>query len=149
MIFQLLLSGAYAKSRSILLLRLPASKRLCVHKELGGDRTRTADPDWTKGCPIPYGVMLNHKTGGAGRGVCCCLETGWASVSWLVVSNCVEYQICFFFFPSTLFFYLLLRCPYINLQVLPLFKLLLLLFSQSFHFILGKGEQRALCCLVA
>ena len=31
------------------------------HKELGGDRTRTADLNWSKGCSIPY-MMLCKKT---------------------------------------------------------------------------------------
>jgi len=31
-----------------------------------GDRARTDDPHWPKGCPIPYRVTWNNKTGGAG-----------------------------------------------------------------------------------
>lgn len=34
------------------------------NKELGGDRTRTADLNWPRGCPTPYGVMWNYETGG-------------------------------------------------------------------------------------
>jgi len=34
-----------------------------VHKELGGDRTRRADPKRPKVHSISYGTMLNNKTG--------------------------------------------------------------------------------------
>jgi len=30
---------------------------------LRGDKTRMADPDWPKGCPLPYGVMLSSTSG--------------------------------------------------------------------------------------
>lgn len=33
----------------------PTRRRLGVHKELGEDRTRTADPHWPKGCTHPKG----------------------------------------------------------------------------------------------
>jgi len=39
-------------------------RRLGVHKMLRGDRTRTAEPDWPKRCPIPYGIKLYNRTGG-------------------------------------------------------------------------------------
>lgn len=39
-------------------------RRLGEHKELGGDSTRTADPDCPKGYSISCGVMPNNKTGG-------------------------------------------------------------------------------------
>jgi len=39
-------------------------RRLEVHKDLGGDRTRTADPNWPKGHPISYGVTLNNESWG-------------------------------------------------------------------------------------
>ncbi|KAK4819924.1 hypothetical protein QYF61_015299 [Mycteria americana] len=35
-----------------------------VHKKLGGGTARTADPNWPKGCSIPYDVMLSIETGG-------------------------------------------------------------------------------------
>lgn len=41
----------------------PDSEGLGVHKELAGDRNRTADPDLPKGYSIPCGVMQNNKTG--------------------------------------------------------------------------------------
>jgi len=56
--FLLLLSRAYTESRPFLLLTPPA-RRLGVHKKLGGDTARTADPSWPKGCPTPFDVMLN------------------------------------------------------------------------------------------
>ncbi|XP_066841412.1 uncharacterized protein [Anser cygnoides] len=45
----------FSASRSV----LPAS-RLGVQQELGGDRPRTADPNWPKGYSIPSDVMLNN-----------------------------------------------------------------------------------------
>jgi len=30
-----------------------------VHKKLGGDRTKTADPNWPKGFSIPYNIIWN------------------------------------------------------------------------------------------
>lgn len=33
-----------------------------MHKELEGDRVRTAGPGWTKGCLTPEGVVLNNKS---------------------------------------------------------------------------------------
>ncbi|KAK4818522.1 hypothetical protein QYF61_014358 [Mycteria americana] len=52
-----------------------------VHKKLGGDTARTADPNYPKGCSIPYDIMLSIETvgswlGGSNR----CSGTGWASV---------------------------------------------------------------------
>jgi len=41
---------------------LPA-KSLGMHKELGGDRTGTADPNWPKECSIPFHIMLHNKSG--------------------------------------------------------------------------------------
>ena len=36
-------------------------RRLRVHQKLWGDTTRTGDPDWTKGYPIPYNIMISNK----------------------------------------------------------------------------------------
>lgn len=46
---------------------LPAS-RLGVHKELGRDTTMTADPNWPRGYPTPYGITLNNKKRGSQPG---------------------------------------------------------------------------------
>jgi len=51
-----------------------------VHKELAGDRTRTADPNWPKGHPAPYGIMLSNKTRGVDWEGCNYSRTGWASI---------------------------------------------------------------------
>lgn len=65
LMFQFLLSSACSKSRTFSAFHtaLPAH-RLGVHKRLGGDATKTADPNWTKGYSIPYDIILNTKTGG-------------------------------------------------------------------------------------
>lgn len=39
-----------------------------MHKMLGGDTTRIADPNWPKTYPILYEVMLSNKSWGKGRG---------------------------------------------------------------------------------
>ncbi|KAK4828920.1 hypothetical protein QYF61_001541 [Mycteria americana] len=58
------------------------ARRLEVHKKLGGDTARTADPKWPKGYSIPYDVMLNKKTGGSWLGEQGhCSGTGWALIS--------------------------------------------------------------------
>jgi len=54
----------------------PASEELGVHRELGGGRTRTADPNWPKRCPKPCGVMLGSGTGRAGWGDA--VAQGWS-----------------------------------------------------------------------
>lgn len=36
---------------------VPPARRLGVHKDLGGDTTRTVDPNGPKGCPTPCGLM--------------------------------------------------------------------------------------------
>jgi len=41
-----------------------AREELRANRELGGDRTGTADPEWPKGCPMPCGVMLSNKRWG-------------------------------------------------------------------------------------
>jgi len=47
----------------------PASEELEAHKELGKDRTRTTDPNWPEGHPIPYGARLSNESWGReGRG---------------------------------------------------------------------------------
>lgn len=44
------------------------ANKLSVHKKMGGDSTRTADPYWPKECPMPYCIMLNDiKQGNEGR----------------------------------------------------------------------------------
>lgn len=35
-------------------------------KELEGDRTGAADPNWPGGCPMPCGEVLSNRAGGAG-----------------------------------------------------------------------------------
>lgn len=39
----------------------PVSKRALGHKELGGDRTRTADQKWPKGYSIPCETNLKNS----------------------------------------------------------------------------------------
>lgn len=49
------------------LLVLPTVRGLKVQRELGWDRTWTADPYESKEYSITYGETLNNKTGGAGQ----------------------------------------------------------------------------------
>lgn len=100
------------------LLVLPPVRGLKVHKELGRDRTWTADPDWPKGYSITYGVMLNNKTRGTGQGVgCCCSGTSSVVHQSAVVSNCF----CLLFFV-----FLPFLCPYLYPLVLALYNILLI-----------------------
>ena len=46
----------------------PPASRLGVHKWLGGDTGRTADPNWPKGCPVPYDIMHSNKPWGKKKG---------------------------------------------------------------------------------
>jgi len=46
---------------------IPPASGLGVHEKLGGDTVGTADPDWPKGHPVPYGVMLGIKAAGRRR----------------------------------------------------------------------------------
>lgn len=32
-------------------------------EKLGGDTATAVDPNWPKGCSVPYDVMLNNRTG--------------------------------------------------------------------------------------
>lgn len=38
-----------------------------MYKKMGEDTARTADSNWPKGHSIPYGIMLNNKTGKVGQ----------------------------------------------------------------------------------
>lgn len=35
-----------------------------VHKHLGGDRSRIADPSWPKACSTPYAITLSSESCG-------------------------------------------------------------------------------------
>jgi len=65
--FSLLLSSAYTESRPFLLLTPPVGG-LGVHKKLGGDTSGTADPNWPKGYPTPYDVILSNNQLGKEEG---------------------------------------------------------------------------------
>lgn len=67
-----------------------------MHKERAGDRTRTADLSWPKGCSIPCSVMWNNKTGGSWLGG---PAAAWGQAEqWVVgAENCVVcYLLCSF-----------------------------------------------------
>lgn len=51
-------------SQPLRVTALPAAG-LGVHQEVRGDRAITADTVWPRVCPIPYGLMMSNKTGGA------------------------------------------------------------------------------------
>ena len=64
-----------AKDFSVSCAALPA-RRLGVHKELGGDRTRTSDPGWPR--EVPHHVVLRWtiKMRELAREGCCCWRSG-------------------------------------------------------------------------
>lgn len=53
------------------LCMLLCQRRARSHKELGGNRMKTADSNWPKGHRMPSIVMLCHKTGEIGQRGCC------------------------------------------------------------------------------
>ncbi|KAK4823531.1 hypothetical protein QYF61_003040 [Mycteria americana] len=58
--------------------------KFIVHKKLGGDTARTADPNWPKGYSIPYGIMRSIETGRSWPGHSDrCSGTGCASYRFL------------------------------------------------------------------
>lgn len=75
-------------------------RRLRLHKKLGQDVARTADPNWLKGYSIPYGIMHCNKIAGSDpEGYHLPLFRGWLdTISLLVVSNC-SLVLCIHFFP--------------------------------------------------
>ena len=87
-------------------------RNLGVHRELGGDTARTADPNWPKGCPIACGAMWDKNIGGlageatvaerqGGHQVACgdhhCESTSWLTVFSLDNQNFPCY--CLFLLP--------------------------------------------------
>ena len=42
----------------------PPARRPGVHRGLGGDTARTADPSWPKGHPMPYDAVLSNNSWG-------------------------------------------------------------------------------------
>ena len=84
----LVLRSTYTKSGFFISSHCPASEELGMHKVAGGDRKRRADPNWPKGCPVPYGIMLNNKTVRVGQRNQLLLGV-WLGISLWVVSNCM------------------------------------------------------------
>lgn len=83
--FWLLLSSAAQSKRDFSFLCSPVARRLGVHKDMGGDTNRTADPNLPNGYPMPQDIVLSHNSSGkegerAGRDVCSngiCLPNKW------------------------------------------------------------------------
>lgn len=85
LMFQLLLSSAYARSRTFKLCT-PSSKQAQIAKKLGGNRDRTTDPDWQKGYLMPYAPCSAYKLG---RKLALGPWLGnWLGISPIVVRNC-------------------------------------------------------------
>lgn len=97
-----------------------------MHKELGGDRLRTTDPDRRNRCSIPYIIMMNNKTGGGSQDSDCCPRTGWASISgWCTIVFCIihfAYHFTITVIPILSSFSVLLICLYLNSRVLTFFS---------------------------
>lgn len=110
----------------------PACKELLVHKELPGDRIRTADADWPRDIQhhmvLGWAIKLEELTGRAE------LLKDWLGINWQVVSSCIVHCLfCAFFLfllsfassPRPFFFSFLFNCPYLSPLVLALFFLML------------------------
>jgi len=100
-------------------------RRLEVHKDLGGDRTRTANPKGPGGYPAAYSIKLNNKTGRVSCGAAATRElTGHQSVGWWAIVLCITHFvysiitiiIIVVIIPS---FSVLLNCLYLNPWVFP------------------------------
>ena len=59
-------------------------------EDLEWNSTRITDPDCPKGCPVPGGVLLNYKTGGAGEGADIMPGTGGHQLVGGEQSHCVS-----------------------------------------------------------
>lgn len=78
----LLLSSAVQSQGRLSFSASTAAEGAGGHKELGGNRTRTAALNWPKGYSVPYGIMQKQlEKRELVRVGSCCLGTGWASVS--------------------------------------------------------------------
>lgn len=83
---ELLLSSACTASGAFLLPDCPPASRLGVHKALGGDADRTADPDRAEGHPTAHATVISNKTGSGGG--------GWRGLPLLGIGRLVESK-CF------------------------------------------------------
>jgi len=88
------------------------------HKNLGGDRTRTADLNWPKGYPIPHGtVWTNYKTSWLGSLL---LFGVWLDIGQWVVSRSAV-ALCIHCFVSVCVHIYICECVYIYLLLFLLF----------------------------
>lgn len=88
---------------------------LGMHRQMEGNRTKSADPKWLKKYSIPSDVILNNKTRESGLGELLLLGD-WLGISWLVVNNCIVHHCLLLLLLLLLFFIftLLLHCPCLN-----------------------------------
>lgn len=110
-----------------------------MSKKLGGDRSRTADPNWPKGYSTPYGVMLNNTTGGCWLGEESVPLLGeWLAICQQVESNnCVVQHLLCLLFLLLLFF--VFFCVCVCLFFFPFFDIL------PHSTALGGGVHEGLC----
>jgi len=81
--------------------------QLGLSRELGGERTRIADPDQPTRDPIPHGVMLNNRTGGVGQRATVPQGMAGHRLASSEQLRCASLLVTF-----------LLNCPYLNPGVL-------------------------------
>lgn len=67
-------------------------KRLGMHKEMGEDRPRRADPGWLKRFSLLCGIIWNYKTRGVGQVGGQPWLGDWLGISQRVVSNCTVHH---------------------------------------------------------
>lgn len=119
-------------------------RRLGVHNELGGDRTRTVETEWPEGCPIPYHAEQWNWGSCMGQAA-----AGWglAEYHWRVVSDCILHHLfCMFFYDDYYFFFLFCSSKLSLTQPLSF-----VFFSNSvLHPSEGEGAKRwvVLSCLL-
>lgn len=87
-------------------------EKLGVHRELRGNRARTADLSWPKGYRIQYDIILNNKTRVALAGVS---SGNWLDSSRWMVSSCVVhhlfYIVLLYIYYCCYYYFLFLFCP--------------------------------------
>lgn len=99
------------------LLVLPTVRGLKVHRELGWDRTWTADPYESKEYSITYSETLNNKTGGAGQDEGCYCSGTSSVVHQSVGSEKLLLLILFFFFFFLFFVLVLSTHRFLNFSI--------------------------------
>lgn len=134
------------------------STHVGMHKNLGGDTAKTADPKWRKKCSITYGVIHSNKLEGrlgaaAWRLMLVAVIHGWCPVIYICIPWGLFLPLSYFTFHNDIVIINIINTSmifqllnvYLNPHIFPL-----LLFQFSCLHLPGWGsEWAALWCLFA